>query len=121
MIFRQNDPSPELFEAVKAFAIDDVRAALDTDDKRVRDERLLPVYDKVHAEFDEKFPEEADKIDDCLYSSKNSLYVAGCWMTASVWMGAALMRSARWQQRLMCSSARTVPLCLPAARHRCSL
>ena len=94
---------------MKAFAIDDVRAALDTDDKRVRDERLLPVYDKVHAEFDEKFPEEADKIDDCCISSKNSLYVAGCWMTASVWMGAALMRSARWQQRLMCSSARTVP------------
>ena len=65
--FESNDPSEELFEAIKAFAIDDVKFALDTDDKRIRDERLLPVYDKVHAEFDEKFPEEADKIDDCLY------------------------------------------------------
>ena len=76
--FPSNDPSPELFEAVKAFAIDDVRAALDTDDKRVRDERLLPVYDKVHAEFDEKFPEEADKIDDCLY--KLQKFVVRRWL-----------------------------------------
>lgn len=63
---------------MKAFAIDDVRAALDTDDKRVRDERLLPVYDKVHAEFDEKFPEEADKIDDCLY--KLQKFVVRRWL-----------------------------------------
>ena len=76
--FPSNDPSPELFEAVKAFAIDDVRAALDTDDKRVRDERLLPVYDKVHAEFDEQFPEEADKIDDCLY--KLQKFVVRRWL-----------------------------------------
>ena len=54
--FVSNDPSHELFEAVKEFAIDDVKAALDTDDKRIRDERLLPIYERVHAEFDEKFP-----------------------------------------------------------------
>ncbi|MBQ3889276.1 MAG: polyribonucleotide nucleotidyltransferase, partial [Clostridia bacterium] len=73
-----NDPSTELFEAVKAFAIDDVKAALDTDDKRIRDERLKPVYERVHAEFDEKFPEEADKIDDCLY--KLQKFVVRRWL-----------------------------------------
>ena len=76
--FESNDPSEELFEAIKAFAIDDVKFALDTDDKRIRDERLLPVYDKVHAEFDEKFPEEADKIDDCLY--KLQKFVVRRWL-----------------------------------------
>ncbi len=76
--FESNDPSEELFEAIKAFAIDDVKFALDTDDKRIRDERLLPVYDRVHAEFDEKFPEEADKIDDCMY--KLQKFVVRRWL-----------------------------------------
>ncbi len=76
--FESNDPSEELFEAIKAFAIDDVKFALDTDDKRIRDERLRPVYDKVHAEFDEKYPEEADKIEDCLY--KLQKFVVRRWL-----------------------------------------
>ncbi|MBR5233710.1 MAG: polyribonucleotide nucleotidyltransferase [Clostridia bacterium] len=76
--FPSNDPSEELFEAIKAFAIDDVKFALDTDDKRIRDERLLPIYEKVHAEFDEKFPEEADKIDDCMY--KLQKYIVRRWL-----------------------------------------
>ncbi len=76
--FESNDPSEELYEAVKAFAIEDVKVALDTDDKRIRDERLLPIYDAVHAEFDEKFPEEADKIDDCLY--KLQKFVVRRWL-----------------------------------------
>ncbi len=76
--FVSNDPSHELFEAVKDFAIDDVKAALDTDDKRIRDERLLPIYERVHAEFDEKFPEEAEKIDDCMY--KLQKYIVRRWL-----------------------------------------
>ena len=76
--FVSNDPSHELFEAVKEFAIDDVKAALDTDDKRIRDERLLPIYERVHAEFDEKFPEEAEKIDDCMY--KLQKFIVRRWL-----------------------------------------
>lgn len=76
--FPSNDPSPELFEAVKAYAIDDVRAAMDTDDKRIRDERLKPVYEAVHEKFDEEFPEEAEKIDDCMY--KLQKFVVRRWL-----------------------------------------
>ncbi len=76
--FQSNDPSEELYEAIKAFAIDDVKVALDTDDKRIRDERLQPIYEAVHAEFDEKFPEEADKIDDCLY--KLQKFIVRRWL-----------------------------------------
>lgn len=76
--FPSNDPSHELYEAVEKMAIDDVRLALDTDDKRVRDERLKPIYEAVHAELDEKFPEEADKIDDCLY--KLQKFVVRRWL-----------------------------------------
>ncbi|MDD6021081.1 MAG: polyribonucleotide nucleotidyltransferase [Oscillospiraceae bacterium] len=76
--FESNDPSEELYNAVKDFAIEDVKAALDTDDKRIRDERLKPIYEAVHAEFDEKFPEEADKIDDCLY--KLQKFIVRRWL-----------------------------------------
>ena len=76
--FPSNDPSPEMYEAVKEFAIDDVKAALDTDDKRVRDERLLPIYAAVHEKFDEQFPEETAKLDDCLY--KLQKYIVRRWL-----------------------------------------
>jgi len=76
--FPSNDPPEEMFEAIKAFAIDDIKLALDTDDKRVRDERLRPVYEKVHAEFDGKYPEITDKIEDCLY--KTQKYVVRRWL-----------------------------------------
>jgi len=76
--FPSNDPPEEMYEAIKAFAIEDIRAALDTDDKRVRDERLKPVYEKAHAEFDEKYPELLEKIEDCLY--KTQKYVVRRWL-----------------------------------------
>ena len=76
--FESNDPEPEMFEAIKEFAIEDVRAALDTDDKRVRDERLVPVYEAVHAKFDEIYPEMEAKIDECLY--KVQKYVVRRWL-----------------------------------------
>ena len=76
--FESSDPDPAMFEAVKDFAIEKVRAALDTDDKRVRDERLLPVYDEVHAQFDEQYPEQTAMLDDCLY--KLQKYVVRRWL-----------------------------------------
>ena len=76
--FVSNDPDPAMFEAIKEFAIDDVKAALDTDDKRIRDERLLPVYDAVHAKFDEVYPEMIEKIDECMY--KLQKFVVRRWL-----------------------------------------
>lgn len=40
--FVSNDPAPEMFEAVKEFAIEKVRAALDTDDKRIPGRAAAP-------------------------------------------------------------------------------
>ena len=76
--FETSDPDPAMFEAIKEFAIDDVKAALDTDDKNVRDERLLPVYDAVHAKFDELYPEMEAKIDECMY--KLQKFVVRRWL-----------------------------------------
>ena len=65
--FPSNDPDPEMYEAIKEFSIEDIRLALDTDDKRVRDERLKPIYDAVHEKFDGVYPEQEFKIEECLY------------------------------------------------------
>ena len=76
--FPSNDPDPDMYEAIKDFAIEDIRAALDTDDKRIRDERLKPVYEKVHEKFDEIYPDMQVKIDECLY--KVQKYVVRRWL-----------------------------------------
>ncbi|MEG1449073.1 MAG: polyribonucleotide nucleotidyltransferase, partial [Oscillospiraceae bacterium] len=41
--FESQEVPHDLFEAIKDFAIDKVKFALDTDDKRIRDERLKPI------------------------------------------------------------------------------
>ncbi|MBQ9768685.1 MAG: polyribonucleotide nucleotidyltransferase, partial [Clostridia bacterium] len=76
--FESSNPDTEMFEAIKEFAIDDVKFALDTDDKTVRDERMLPIYDKVHEKFDEIYPEQELKIDDCMY--KLQKFVVRRWL-----------------------------------------
>ena len=68
----------DLFEAVKEFAIDDVRAALDTDDKSVRDERLAPVEDRVHEQFDDEEKSNTAAIDEAFYQLQK--YVVRRWL-----------------------------------------
>ena len=70
----------DLFDAVSEYAIEKVRAALDTDDKTVRDERLQVVYDDVYAHFEELNPEEDRKaeIAECMY--KLQKFVVRRWL-----------------------------------------
>ncbi len=71
-------PSDEMFEAVKAFAEEDIKAALDTDDKNVRDARLKPVYEKVHEKFDPIYPDQSAELEECLY--KTQKFVVRRWL-----------------------------------------
>lgn len=72
------EPDADMLEAVKSFALEDVRHALDTDDKNVRDERMKPIYEKVHEKFDEVYPDQQAKIDECMY--KTQKYVVRRWL-----------------------------------------
>ncbi len=77
--FESQELDPELFEAVKEFAIEKVRYALDTNDKNVREARLQPVVDEIHAAFDEKCEEgKTGIIDECIY--KLQKYVVRRWL-----------------------------------------
>lgn len=76
--YPSNEPDEEMFNTIKDFAIEDIKLALDTDDKKVRDERLSPIYEAVHEKFDEIYPEQEAKIDECLY--KTQKFVVRRWL-----------------------------------------
>ena len=76
--YPSNKPEHEMFEAIRDYAEDAVRAALDTDDKNVRDERLKPVYEDVHEHFAQEYPDQEAKIDECLYLTQK--YVVRRWL-----------------------------------------
>lgn len=65
--YESSDPDPEIMKEIEDFCIEDVKKALDTDDKLVRDEALLPIYNAVHEKFDERFEGNEGKIEEIMY------------------------------------------------------
>lgn len=65
--YESSDPDPEIMAEIEAFCAEDVKKALDTDDKNVRDEALLPIYEAVHEKYDEEFEGNEAKIDEIMY------------------------------------------------------
>ena len=65
--FESMDVDHDLFEDIKTKYTDKVKFALDTDDKNVREARLQPIKDEIHAEYDEQYPEQIAMIDECIY------------------------------------------------------
>ena len=76
--FESSDPDPEIMAEIEAFCIEDVKKALDTDDKNVRDAALLPIYDAVHAKFDERFEGCEAKLDEIMYLVQK--HVVRAWL-----------------------------------------
>ncbi len=68
----------DLYEKIEALVIDDVRVALDTDDKNIRDERMAPIYEKVYNEFDGGDPATHVMLDEILY--KVQKFVVRRWL-----------------------------------------
>ncbi|RPF47774.1 polyribonucleotide nucleotidyltransferase [Hydrogenoanaerobacterium saccharovorans] len=76
--FESQEVDHDMFEAIKEFAIDRVKAALDTDDKNERDTNLAPIVDDIHAKFDEQYPEKTAMIDECIY--KLQKFIVRRWL-----------------------------------------
>ena len=76
--YESSDPDPEILAEIEAFCIEDVKKALDTDDKLVRDEALLPIYAAVHEKFDERFEGNEAKIDEIMYLIQK--HVVRAWL-----------------------------------------
>ncbi len=71
--YTSTEPDEAMIQAVKAFAEEDLKVALLTDDKKVRDEQLKPVYKRVHEHFAEIYPDSAAQIDACMYKAQKSI------------------------------------------------
>ncbi|MBQ6946292.1 MAG: polyribonucleotide nucleotidyltransferase [Ruminococcus sp.] len=71
--FESMDVDHDMFDAIEAFAADRVKVALDTNDKTVRDARLAPIIDDIHAKFDEMYPEKIAMIDECIYKLQKKI------------------------------------------------
>ena len=65
--------SDELFSEVMGMVSEDVKFALCTNDKKIREKRLEPIYQKVHEKFDEAYQDEKFKIDECLYKVQKTV------------------------------------------------
>ena len=76
--FESQELPHDMFEDVKAIALEDTKLALDTNDKNVRDERLLPIYEKVYTELAEKYPDSQAKLDECMY--KLQKFIVRNWL-----------------------------------------
>ena len=71
--FESQEVDHELFDAIEAFCGEDVKAALDTNDKNIRESRLNPIKDAVHEKFDEENEERIPMIDECIYKLQKKI------------------------------------------------
>lgn len=76
--FESMEVDHDLFEAVQQKYTDKVKYALDTDDKNVREARLQPIKDEIHAEYDEQYPEQTAMIDEVIY--KLQKFIVRRWL-----------------------------------------
>lgn len=71
--YEVSEPSEEMYEAVKKLVEDDVKFALYTNDKNIREERLSPIYEKVYNEFAEAYPDSKTELDKCIYKLQKQI------------------------------------------------
>ncbi|MGN1412493.1 MAG: polyribonucleotide nucleotidyltransferase [Oscillospiraceae bacterium] len=71
--FESQEVDHDMFDAIEEFASERVKFALDTNDKNIREERLNPIKDDIHAKFDELYPEKELMIDECIYKLQKKI------------------------------------------------
>lgn len=71
--YTTTEPDESMVQAVKDFASEDLKIALNANDKKVRDEQLKPVYKRVHEHFAEIYPDSEAQIDACMYKAQKNI------------------------------------------------
>ena len=71
--YPSGDLDHDMFDKVFAFCEKDVMAALDTDDKNVRDARMVPVKDAILAQFEEEYPEIGTIMEELVYKIQKKI------------------------------------------------
>jgi len=68
----------EIYNNIKDFILEDLKLALNTDDKKIREENLSVIYNKVLEKFTEIYHEEENKIIESLY--KLQKFIVRKWL-----------------------------------------
>jgi len=63
----------DMFDEIFAFCEEDLKVALDTDDKNVRDARVAPIYDAIVEKFSEKYPSLSTQMEELLYKMQKKI------------------------------------------------
>ncbi len=63
----------DMFDEIFAFCEKDVMDALDTDDKNVRDAKMVPVKDAILAQFSEKYPDLPGMMEELVYKIQKKI------------------------------------------------
>lgn len=71
--FESQEVDHDLFDAIEEFCGEDVKTALDTNDKNVREARLNPIKDAVHEKFDAENEDRIAMIDECIYKLQKKI------------------------------------------------
>ena len=74
--FQSMELDHDLFEEVKSTYLDDFKAAMDTDDKNIRDMRLLPIRERIAQQYAEQWGEGI--VEELMY--KMQKYVVRRWL-----------------------------------------
>ena len=67
------DVDHDMFDKIEAMVAEDIKVALDTDDKSVRDARMQPIYERVYEELAEEYPDSKIMIDECIYKLQKKI------------------------------------------------
>ena len=71
--YPSGDLDHDMFDKVFSFCEKDVMAALDTDDKNIRDARMVPVKDAIIAEFEAEYPEISSIMEELIYKIQKKI------------------------------------------------
>ena len=63
----------DMFDEIFAFCEEDLKHALDTDDKTVRDARVAPIYDAIVEKFSEKYENLSTQMEELLYKMQKKI------------------------------------------------
>ncbi len=63
----------EMFDKIFAFCEEDVMKALDTDDKNIRDERMVPITDAILEKFSEEYPNLSVQLPELIYKIQKKI------------------------------------------------
>ena len=71
--YPSGDLDHDMFDKIFAFCEADVMAALDTDDKNIRDARMVPVKDAILEKFSEEYPELPTMMEELIYKIQKKI------------------------------------------------